>query len=265
MPQPDVLNDGNCGRRFRVWWYTRIAMATADTTTEPLETGVPGFDRALDGGLPAGRLYVLCGPPGSGKTTFSSRVVATGAAQGDRCLFVTMHETIDQLIADMSQYDFGFEHVAQSDRVEFINVVETNDRNPLQKAMRKSSGSSVNQLTNRLISYIESRDIDRVVIDSTMVLEYLLTGTDTDLVPFVTRLKQADATVLLISEMTDPSAYAPEHYLAHGVIFFHNFLEEDGMRRGLQILKMRGVPISSDIRPLAFTAQGLEVKPDQPT
>lgn len=234
-------------------------MATADTVTEPLETGVPGFDQELDGGLPPGRLYVLCGPPGSGKTTFSSRVVATGAAKGDRCLFVTMHETVEQLTEDMGQYDFGFEKVVNSDRVEFINVVESSDRNPLQKAMRNNSGSSVNQLTNRLISYIESREIDRVVIDSTMVLEYLLAGTDTDLVPFITKLKKADATVLLISEMTDPTAYAPEHYLAHGVIFFHNFLEDDGMRRGLQILKMRGVAISPDIRPIAFTAQGVEV------
>lgn len=234
-------------------------MATVDTTTEPLETGVPGFDRALDGGLPAGRLYVLSGPPGSGKTTFSSRVIATGAASGDRCLFVTMHETVEQLVTDMGQYDFGFATAAESDHVEFINVVEGADRNPLKQAMRNQSGSSVNQLTNRLTTYIDSRDIDRVVIDSTMVLEYLLSGTDTDLVPFVTKLKQANATVLLISEMTDPTAYAPEHYLAHGVIFFHNFLEEDGMRRGLQILKMRGQPVSSDIRPIAFTAQGIEV------
>lgn len=238
-------------------------MATADTTTDALETGVPGFDKALHGGLPGGRLYVLCGPPGSGKTTFSSRVVATGAANGERCLFVTMHETVDQLIADMSQYEFGFDKAAQSELVEFINVVDSSDRNPLQKALRKNSGSSVQQLTNRLITYIESRDIDRVIIDSTMVLDYLLAGTDTDLVPFVTKLKQADATVLLISEMTDPTAYAPEHYLAHGVIFFHNFLEEDGMRRGLQILKMRGVPISADIRQLTFTSQGVEIR-DEP-
>ncbi len=234
-------------------------MATADVSTESLETGVPGFDRALDGGLPARRLYVLCGPPGSGKTTFSSRFIATGAANGERCLFVTMHETVDQLIADMSQYDFGFAQAAETDQVEFINVVEGSERNPLTKAMRKHSGSSVNQLTNRLTTYIESRDIDRVVIDSTMVLEYLLSGTDTDLVPFVTKLKHVDATVLLIAEMTDPTAYAPEHYLAHGVIFFHNFLEDEGMRRGLQILKMRGVPISADIRPLTFTPKGIQI------
>ncbi len=237
-------------------------MATAESTNESLQTGVPGFDGALEGGLPANRLYVLCGPPGSGKTTFSCRVITTGAQAGERCLFVTMHETVDQLIADMGQYDFGFDEVAQSDLVEFINVLDSNDRNPLQKAMRQNSGSSLNQLTSRLVTYIESRDIDRVVIDSTMVLDFLLSGSDIDLVPFVTRLKQADTTVFLISEMTDPTAYSPEHYLAHGVIFFHNFLDKERMRRGLQILKMRGVSINTDIRPISFTGQGLEVEVD---
>ena len=234
-------------------------MARAESSVGPLETGVSGFDQMVGGGLPADRLYVLCGPPGSGKTTFSARVVATGASRGDRCLFVTMHETVDQLIDDMSQYDFGFERAARSDRVEFVNVVDDEERTPLHKAFSGNGSTSVNQLTNRLISYIETREFDRVIIDSTMLLEYLLAGTDTDLLSFITRLKQADSTVLLISEMTDPNAYAPEHYLAHGVIFFHNFLEEDGMRRGLQILKIRGVGASTDIHPVMFTDGGLAV------
>ncbi len=32
-------------------------------------TGIPGFDEVLDGGLIAGRTYLISGPPGSGKTT----------------------------------------------------------------------------------------------------------------------------------------------------------------------------------------------------
>jgi KaiC/GvpD/RAD55 family RecA-like ATPase len=59
--------------------------------------------------------------------------------------------------------------------------------------------------------------------------------------------------------MTDPTAYADEHYLAHGVVFFHNYLEEDRMRRGVQVLKMRGTAIDADIRPIEFTDAGLSV------
>jgi KaiC/GvpD/RAD55 family RecA-like ATPase len=63
--------------------------------------------------------------------------------------------------------------------------------------------------------------------------------------------------------MTDPTSYADEHYLAHGVIFFHNFLEAGGMTRGVQVIKMRGTAIDPDIREIEFSDEGLCVFPDR--
>jgi KaiC/GvpD/RAD55 family RecA-like ATPase len=61
--------------------------------------------------------------------------------------------------------------------------------------------------------------------------------------------------------MTDPSAYSDEHFLAHGVVFFHNYLEATGMTRGVQVVKMRGTDIDCDIRSLRFTDEGLVIDP----
>lgn len=230
-------------------------MVSQRQTERLMKTGVPGFDDLMGGGLPPNRLYVLCGPPGSGKTTFSARVITEGAAAGEQSLLLTMHETHDELVRDMSAYDFGFEQAARSDRVTLVNMVDDDGPGLLKPA--GSSGDS--QVTNRVLSYIDSQGFDRVVIDSTMLLETILAQRDDDLVTFLSRLKQVDATVFLIAEMTDPTAYAREHYLAHGLVFFHNFLEDDGMNRGLQILKMRGLPTDAEIRPLEFTNRGVEV------
>ena len=45
------------------------------------------------------------------------------------------------------------------------------------------------------------------------------------------------------------------------MIFLHNHLDDEGgaMRRGLQLIKMRGTPIDSNIHPMAFTEDGLGV------
>jgi KaiC/GvpD/RAD55 family RecA-like ATPase len=94
-----------------------------------------------------------------------------------------------------------------------------------------------------------------------MLLQLLFTGDDQEMTRFLTALKQGDATTLLISEMTDPSSYSDEHFLAHGVIFFHNYLEATGMTRGIQVVKMRGTDIDCDIRSLKFTDEGLVVDP----
>ncbi|MFC7069917.1 ATPase domain-containing protein [Halobaculum lipolyticum] len=221
-----------------------------------VSSGVAGFDDLVGGGLPGERLYVICGPPGSGKTTFSAQFVAEGAAGGDRCLFISMHESREDLERDMASYDFGFERALDSGSVTFLDAFSSEGKRFFGMP---GDRRDVNSVTNRISSFIESRDIDRVVIDSTMLLRYLLDDSDNTVMRFLSALKRTSATTYLISEMTDPSAYADEHFLAHGVVFFHNYMEEDGMRRGLQVVKMRGADVDTDIQGLRFTASGLVV------
>jgi KaiC/GvpD/RAD55 family RecA-like ATPase len=96
-----------------------------------------------------------------------------------------------------------------------------------------------------------------------MILQYFYPDNHEAFVQFLTSLKRVDATTLLISEMTDPTSYADEHYLAHGVIFMHNYLEGGGMHRGVQIVKMRGTSIDSNIHAIEFENDGLHVRPGQ--
>lgn len=222
-----------------------------------VSSGVPGFDQLIQGGLLTDRLYVISGPPGSGKTTFCSHFITQGAKQGESCLYVTMHETKEELVQDMSGFEFGFDRAVQSDAVQFLNLVTEAGKRAITQFGTEGG------LTNRLVAFIESNDIDRAVIDSTMLLQHFFADASEEITGFLSALKQTDATILLISEMTDPTSYADEHYLAHGVIFFHNFLDAGGMTRGVQVIKMRGTAIDSDIRRLSFSDQGLRVHPNE--
>jgi KaiC/GvpD/RAD55 family RecA-like ATPase len=222
-----------------------------------VSTGVPGFDDLVEGGLFNNRLYVLSGPPGSGKTTFCSQFITQGAKQGDECLYVTMHETKEELTEDMSTFTFGFDRAVQSDSVQFLNLVTGSGKRKI------SQFGTEGGLTNRLVAYLESNDIDRAVIDSTMLLQHFFADMSDEITGFLSALKQTDTTIILISEMTDPTSYADEHYLAHGVVFVHNFLDSGGMTRGIQVIKMRGTAIDSDIREVSFSDQGLRVHTDK--
>jgi len=222
-----------------------------------LSTGVPGFDELVEGGLLSDRLYVVSGPPGSGKTTFCSQFITQGAKEGDDCLYVTMHETKEELMQDMSGYDFGFDRAMQSESIQFLNLVTEAGKRTITQFGTDGG------LTNRLVAFIESNDVQRVVIDSTMLLQHFFSDMSDEITGFFSALKQTDATLLLISEMTDPTSYSDEHYLAHGVIFFHNFLDSSGMTRGVQVIKMRGTAIDCDIREIGFSDQGLRVHPDR--
>ena len=215
------------------------------------------MDELLAGGLPRGRLYVISGPPGSGKTTFSAQFITEGARRGEECVYVTMHETKEELVEDMSSFDFGFEKAARSGNMKFLNLTSESARRSLTKY---GTGGG---LRNRVTAMLEDLDVDRAVIDSTMLLKHFVDDPEDALTEFITRLKQTETTILLVSEMTDPTAYSDEHYLAHGVIFFHNFLEAGGMRRAVQVIKMRGTPIDCDMRSIEFTDNGVQVFPDR--
>ncbi|MDR5674426.1 gas vesicle protein GvpD [Halalkaliarchaeum sp. AArc-GB] len=221
-----------------------------------ISSGVPGFDDIVEGGFPEGRLYVVSGPPGSGKTTFCAQFAAEGARADEKTLFVSMHETKRDIIEDMAGYEFGFDHAVSTDRITFLDALSSDGRRFFgQKGERRNQAN----VSNRLTAYIDSRDVSRVVFDSTMLLHYLLDDEEDTAIQFLSALKRTDATTILISEMTDPNAYSREHYLAHGVVFMHNYLQEDGMERGIQVLKMRGTDVDTRIHDVGFGADGLEV------
>src|SRR5689334_22817407 len=72
-------------------------------------TGVPGLDDILMGGLAAGRVFLLEGSPGTGKTTIALRFLVEGAAAGERGLYVTLSESAQELktAADSHSWQLG--------------------------------------------------------------------------------------------------------------------------------------------------------------
>ena len=64
---------------------------------EKAQTGVEGLDDILVGGLQRGRVYLIEGSPGTGKTTIATQFLLAGAAAGERGLYITLSETEDEL------------------------------------------------------------------------------------------------------------------------------------------------------------------------
>ena len=62
-----------------------------------VSTGNTGLDSILKGGLPANRLYLVEGAPGSGKTTLALQFLRDGVTRGERVLYVTLSETREEL------------------------------------------------------------------------------------------------------------------------------------------------------------------------
>jgi circadian clock protein KaiC len=65
-------------------------------------TGIFGLDQALRGGLRTGKMYLLSGAPGTGKSTFSLQFIAEGIKRSERCLYIAVTGGVEDL-ADMAK------------------------------------------------------------------------------------------------------------------------------------------------------------------
>src|SRR3954463_3122609 len=83
-------------------------------------TGVPGLDQVLRGGLPRNRLYLIQGSPGVGKTTLALQFLLEGARLGEKCLYVTLSESKEELdvVAQSHGWDLAKIHIIELSQIE---------------------------------------------------------------------------------------------------------------------------------------------------
>ena len=235
-----------------------------------LRTGVIGFDNIIEGGLLENRVYLLSGPPGSGKTTFSVQFLSEGARNGEVGLYVSLVEDPKNIINDMGSYMFNLKQYVTSRKIFFV------DLGPLSlKEHQEISNTSIsnddekplfaNEVIEKLDGIVKKADVKRLVIDSMMTIRFAATNPsveEKEMTRFIRSLKELGCTTILLSEMTDPNAYTVEQFLAHGVIFMHNFLAKDQMLRAIQVIKMRGTRHDCNMRKITFSDSGITVGAD---
>ncbi len=80
-------------------------------------TGTPGLDDILHGGFIEHRMYLIEGNPGAGKTTLALQFLFEGVKQGEKCLYITLSETKEELKAGAKSHGWTLDGI---DIVELI-------------------------------------------------------------------------------------------------------------------------------------------------
>lgn len=90
---------------------------------ERLATGVPGFDKLIEGGIPRGFFVAVVGEPGTGKTVFSIHFIAEGLREGDKCIYVTTEESRESIISQAALFGFDFESAIQRNQLVIVDAL----------------------------------------------------------------------------------------------------------------------------------------------
>ena len=227
----------------------------------PLDgTGVAGLDMILGGGLPARRLYLLDGSPGTGKTTLALQFLLAGAARGAPALYVTLSETREELA------EVATSHGWTLDGIEVFEL-PAEDAEAMREAYTLFHPGEVElqEVVDRVFGAVERSRARLVVLDSLSEMRLLAR----DPLRFrrqILALKHFFAsrgcTVLLLDDKTAPEGDLQLHSLAHGVVKLeHIALEYGAERRRLQVLKLRGRRFLGGYHDFRILTGGLAVFP----
>ncbi|ASJ01645.1 recombinase [Thermococcus gorgonarius] len=229
------------------------------SSQERISTGVKGLDDLIEGGLVRGKVYLVTGPPGSGKTTLGMHFLMEGAKNGETVAYASLVHNPDDVVKDMTRFDPSIRFYVGSKKLLLFDLGPVLWRESSHVPTWKS-------VLFRLREIAEENKVSRLVIDPVTAIEFSIGNPAekrAELARFVRGLEDMEVTTLLIAEMTDLNRYTEEHYLVSGVIMLHYFLSGGKMVRGLQILKMRRTRHGNGIYLAEFTNKGLVVYPDK--
>lgn len=203
-------------------------------------TGVPGLDDILNGGLATGRLFLMEGSPGTGKTTMAMRFLMEGAAAGERTLYVTLSETEQELRLSAKSYGWDF-----GDKVTIFELVppESLLDADQQQSLLYSSDLELGETTKLIFDAVEESGATRIVLDSLSEIR-LLAQSSLRYRRQVLALKhyfaRRGATVLMLDDLTTEALDKTVHSIAHGVVRLEELAPEYGPeRRRMRVVKYR--------------------------
>jgi circadian clock protein KaiC len=223
-----------------------------DAPLDRISTGVARLDDMLSGkGYYRGSTILVSGTAGTGKTSLAAHFLDAACRRGERCLCFLFEESPKQLLRNMRSIGIDLEpwvangllkfhadrpsrygletHLVTMHKVvaDFAPTVTVLD--PVTNLMTVGTSSDVQAMLTRMIDYLKTENITALLTS--------LTPGKTDIERTETTISSLMDTWLLLANDEIGSAH----------------------RRGLYVLKSRGMAHSNEVREFALTDRGLHV------
>lgn len=250
-------------------------MSKLSDSVPTVPTGIQGLDELISGGFPKGRVVLVLGGPGSGKTVLASQFLYKGLVDyGGNGIFVSLDESENQFLAEMMKFGWDFKKAEEEHKFGFIDATRLSRVAMLKEKLLKEESSSlrgkqlpIDRLIEELQAKIKELNAKRVVLDTLAQLFYRF------LDPIERRTASQDlieafsdlgATVLITTELSQLGLERKpmdEEFLVHGVIMMQTLYSGGTTTRGLQVEKMRGVSVNNNLVPYTIDRTGIEIYP----
>lgn len=199
---------------------------------------VVGLDEALGGGIPKGNVVLLCGNPGTMKTSLAFNMLYHNSRNGHKGLYITLEESGRDLQSSMEKMGMG--EFRESDLYLLdLGVIR------LELSEKEVDTEWLAVLRGMIEEAVKTSSYSLLVLDSLEALYALKATQDPrrELFHFFGFLKELGVTALLISEVPFGRKGLTDHgvdFLADGIILVKQFeIGDSDVQLRLRCAKMR--------------------------
>jgi len=224
-------------------------------------TGIQGFDQITDGGLPQGRITLIVGGPGTGKTLFAMQFLVNGVRMyNEPGVFVAFEETKKKLAQNTASLGFKINELVQQKKlhVDYIYIE--------RKEIEETGEYDLEGLFVRLGHAIDSIGAKRVVLDT---LEAIFAGFSNEAIlraelrRLFRWLEEKGVTAIVTAERGPEmlTRYGLEEYVSDCVIVLDHRITEQVSTRRLRVVKYRGSTHGTNEYPYLIDENGMSILP----
>ncbi len=225
------------------------------------DIGIAGLDDVLGGGLARGRLFLLEGSPGTGKTTIATQFLIAGAAEGASTLYITLSETEEELRESATSHGWDLGGIDVFELLPPESLLDDEQ----QQSLLYSSDLELGETTKRVFEIFEQKKPNRVVLDSLSEIRLLAQSSlryRRQILALKHYFSRKGATVLMLDDLTTEVNDKTVHSVAHGVIRLEELSPDYGPeRRRLRVIKYRGRRFRGGYHDFEIETGGVRVFP----
>jgi KaiC/GvpD/RAD55 family RecA-like ATPase len=238
-------------------------------------TGIQGLDELISGGFPRGRVVLVLGGPGAGKTILIAQFLYKGISEyGENGIFVSLDESQNNFYSEMMKFGWDFKKAEEEGKFLFVDATRLSRVALLKEKLLKEETSSlrgkqlqIDKLIEELQAKIQQIGAKRVALDTLASLFYRFLDPierRTASVDLIESLSDLGATTVVTTELSYLGLernLMDEEFLVHGVIMMQTLFSGGTTTRALQVEKMRGANVNPNLVPYTIDKNGIEIFP----
>lgn len=237
-----------------------------------ISTGIPGLDSLLEGGYPKGHVVLISGTPGTGKSIACFQYLNEGVKQGQRGLYLSSDEPVDNLLKESLSFGFDFSEPIQQGKIKFVYMpTDTQDvYKEIENELKRGEYDRIvlDSLTpvSERPRWMVSNGYEHLPSTSSMTSTTIPIGSTQAIRSHIRHLfsmfKSGEPTVIVTSEITEEtknlSRDTVSEFIADGILLLS--LDTTMDRRKISIRKMRRTKHSLKPHDLLITEHGLTIQ-----